>query len=527
MLSIDQLLIILGSITIRSLISHHPHSGQGKPPLFGDYEAQRHWQEVTNNLPVEEWYFNSTRNDLQYWGLDYPPLTAYHSYLVGLSAPHKSFVEFYASRGLETTEHKTFMRNSVLFADISLFLPAAAFFSKSLHPDESRRKFNQIVTLSAISLYPGLALIDNGHFQYNNISLGLFLFAAGCLLRGWDLTGSMMFVAALNYKQMELYHALPFFFYLLGKSLRQPTWFRKAVKLGGIASVVLITFIAIWWPFLSDTEQTLQVLRRIFPIARGVFEDKVANFWCTLNIFVKIKTLIAAESAAVLCLAVTCIAVLPSNIYLLLNPSEENFMLSQIITSLGFFLFSFQVHEKSILLAAIPVAAFSTTAFVRSKAKETSYVAVWFLSLSTLSMWPLLQKDGLGLPTLSLTTFFIVLSSYCGLMDTSELGQVYLDSTAYSRPGDGKKTPKKNRIVPVKEASFLSHVILSSIQMVSIIGAVALALLNVYAEPPTRYPDLWPVLISVYCSVHFIGAWMYFQFIQFFSSEVSTTKKDN
>lgn len=29
--------------------------GAGKPPMFGDYEAQRHWQEVTYNLPVQEW----------------------------------------------------------------------------------------------------------------------------------------------------------------------------------------------------------------------------------------------------------------------------------------------------------------------------------------------------------------------------------------------------------------------------------------------------------------------------------------
>lgn len=51
--------------------------------MFGDYEAQRHWMEITVNLPHSEWYHNSTRNDLLYWGLDYPPLTAYHSWLCG------------------------------------------------------------------------------------------------------------------------------------------------------------------------------------------------------------------------------------------------------------------------------------------------------------------------------------------------------------------------------------------------------------------------------------------------------------
>ena len=58
-------------------------SGQGQPPMYGDYEARRHWQEITVNLPVDKWYFNSSQNDLLYWGLDYPPLTDYHSYLVG------------------------------------------------------------------------------------------------------------------------------------------------------------------------------------------------------------------------------------------------------------------------------------------------------------------------------------------------------------------------------------------------------------------------------------------------------------
>jgi alpha-1,3-glucosyltransferase len=55
------------------------HSGYQQPPMHGDFEAQRHWMEITTHLPVSKWYFY----DLQYWGLDYPPLTAYHSWLCG------------------------------------------------------------------------------------------------------------------------------------------------------------------------------------------------------------------------------------------------------------------------------------------------------------------------------------------------------------------------------------------------------------------------------------------------------------
>ena len=56
------------------------HEGAGTSPMYGDYEAQRHWMEITNHLPILQWY----TYDLQYWGLDYPPLTAYHSWLCGL-----------------------------------------------------------------------------------------------------------------------------------------------------------------------------------------------------------------------------------------------------------------------------------------------------------------------------------------------------------------------------------------------------------------------------------------------------------
>jgi alpha-1,3-glucosyltransferase len=45
------------------------------------------------------------------------------------------------------------------------------------------------------------------------------ILAVVCLIRDKDCLGSVFFVMALSYKQMELYHALPFFFYLLGKSL--------------------------------------------------------------------------------------------------------------------------------------------------------------------------------------------------------------------------------------------------------------------------------------------------------------------
>jgi hypothetical protein len=76
-------LVWLLLVLARWLVGLHSYSGEHTPPMFGDYEAQRHWMELTINLPVSDWYFNSTSNDLLYWGLDYPPLTAYVSYFFG------------------------------------------------------------------------------------------------------------------------------------------------------------------------------------------------------------------------------------------------------------------------------------------------------------------------------------------------------------------------------------------------------------------------------------------------------------
>ena len=56
-----------------------------------------------------------------YWGLDYPPLTAYHSYLVGRAGQwvNSSFTELQTSRGIESIQHKLFMRTSVILADLA------------------------------------------------------------------------------------------------------------------------------------------------------------------------------------------------------------------------------------------------------------------------------------------------------------------------------------------------------------------------------------------------------------------------
>jgi hypothetical protein len=90
------------------------------PPTFGDYEAQRHWMEITTNLPATEWYKNSPKNNLSYWGLDYPPLSGYQSWLCGkfIAYFEPTTVALKTSQGYETASSKLLMRITVLISDL-------------------------------------------------------------------------------------------------------------------------------------------------------------------------------------------------------------------------------------------------------------------------------------------------------------------------------------------------------------------------------------------------------------------------
>lgn len=50
-------ILILSSIILRTAVGLGGHSGYKTPPMHGDFEAQRHWMELTINLPTASWYF--------------------------------------------------------------------------------------------------------------------------------------------------------------------------------------------------------------------------------------------------------------------------------------------------------------------------------------------------------------------------------------------------------------------------------------------------------------------------------------
>jgi ALG6, ALG8 glycosyltransferase family len=98
----------------------------------------------------------------------------------------------------------------------------------------------------------------------------------------------------------------------------------------------------------------------------------------------------------------TVAAILPFNVDLFLRPTKERFLYALVNTSLCFFLFSFQVHEKSILLPLLSV----TVLLPRHRVVFGSLILV-----ATMSMLPLLQKDGLVVPCIALCAAFAMLLS--------------------------------------------------------------------------------------------------------------------
>ncbi|KAF8746647.1 ALG6 ALG8 glucosyltransferase family, partial [Rhizoctonia solani] len=497
--------IIAGSVLIKCAVGLGGYSGERTKPMYGDYEAQRHWMEITYHLPISQWY----RYDLQYWGLDYPPLTAYVSWICGFVA-HKinpEWVALDASRGYESPTSKHFMRMSVLILELLVYIPAVYVYTRIALPGRSRRTQN--IALLSVLLQPALILVDHGHFQYNSVMLGLALWAVNMFHLGYDVIGAVFFVASLGFKQMALYYAPAVGSYLLGKCF----WLGKNHGTRHFAHLALTTslsFVLLFLPFLTPSLLT-QSIKRIFPFARGLFEDKVANFWCASDVaLVKWRKLAWISEAGLqrVALLVTLLGILPGAGMVFgwgfiggaksprnssngeLAPIDESTDQSTKLArrrgptlsllpfalfscAMSFFMFSVQVHEKSILLPLMPItlllAARESETDVENVGMGLGNVWEWGVlvnNVAIFSMWPLLKRDGQGLNYVVLTLLWNYLIGYDPLALSSSL---------------------------VKFVS-LAYITIAFIHA-----------LEALVPPPTRYPDFYPVL-NVLLSASVFGA---------------------
>lgn len=129
----------------------------------------------------------------------------------------------------------------------------------------------------------------------------------------------------------------------------------------------------------------LQVLRRIFPVRRGLYEDYVANFWCASSVAIKWSSLLPQAPLMKLTILCTVMAFLPSMAHQIIRPSKKGFIYCLANSSFAFYLFSYQVHEKSVLLPLLPISMLAV---------QEPEVVFWMPLVSAFSMFPLLVRDG-------------------------------------------------------------------------------------------------------------------------------------
>ena len=220
--------------------------------------------------------------------------------------------------------------------------------------------------------------------------------------------GAFFFVLSLGFKQMTLYYAPAIGSYLLAKCLYlgpiEGYFFfsfctfntvTQCLRVSGrlfirLALVTTSTFLLVFLPFLppfASFSAILDPISRIFPFDRGLFEDKVANFWCASNVIFKWKAWASRGFLVKSSTFLTALGFLPAVVGLLragiqhsqnLNKQAEVAVKKEqtpflplltyalLSSSMSFFLFSFQVHEKTILLPLLPITLLLSGASVDS-----------------------------------------------------------------------------------------------------------------------------------------------------------------
>lgn len=149
------------------------------------------------------------------------------------------------------------------------------------------------------------------------------------------------------------------------------------IRLAAVTSLSFILLFLPWLPPFAPLGAIMDPITRIFPFSRGLFEDKVANFWCASNVLFKWRVWFSREALVKISALLTAIGFAPSVFGLLYsgyklssnlqNADDKNkakaapspilplLPYALLGSSMSFFLFSFQVHEKTILVPLLPL----------------------------------------------------------------------------------------------------------------------------------------------------------------------------
>jgi len=414
---------------------------------------------MTATLPFASWY----THELEYWGADYPPVCLFVHFLFSKvlhMIPSDPLLTDLSLRGYEGSV--AYMRLLNIACEYSLLLLTLYYFLP---------RATSLSTVLTILSMPLIPLVDHGHFQVSNsIPLSLTALSVAAATSNHASLACVLFTLSLLMKQMSLYFAPVFFFFLLKWSIPSPKRFLS------LALPVLVTIALAFAPF--PPSQYGHILQRIFPFHRGLFESKVSSLWCFLDTYpMDIRRRVPAPVLSSLCLLTTLSAIAPSCYvsFSLAKPTRTQLLKLLHQCALSFFLFSFHVHEKTILFPLFPLLLLFDT--------DACYVALQ-VSIGICSCWFLFVLDGLEIEMFAALLWW---AGVCVLYGEGSAG-----GNRKSRKSRGWMYEQLRVTVPVA----------ALVAMLGLIGA------SHGVPPPERLPDLYPVLVSAVGFGAFAAAWV-------------------
>ncbi|RUS31418.1 hypothetical protein BC938DRAFT_477858 [Jimgerdemannia flammicorona] len=335
-------LTLLFVMYVRWAVALNPYSGAATPPMYGDYEAQRHWMELTLHVPISQCLHKlALRPHVSALSIPsphpvnpstHPASTPLLPHTHSGSWINPAWFALDASHGYESANSKFYMRATVILFEGIVYIPAVIGFVNRWNglSDQFRVKteeshlvlrifpafrtpphsscfssppFSSSITVTS-STFPDARPDPTGHqpLPQRHICPGRpFLLS----LSGLQADGSVLFSRHLclpsrqvlpRTERVRSVRNLPIIpvwchspYYALPHLTASPTPIPSQLLFLRLGGVVIGTFSALLSPWLTSSAALLQVAHRVFPLARGLYEDKVANMWCAASVVIKLK----------------------------------------------------------------------------------------------------------------------------------------------------------------------------------------------------------------------------------------------
>ena len=118
------------AVLLRILVGLGSYSGMHDYPQLGDFEAHRNWMSITLHRPISTWY--KELEDTIWWRIDNPPVAAYLSFFFGKIHNYWDPQAQEVQNGYESVSLKSYMRFTVLFADLVFLFPPLVLLDKNI-----------------------------------------------------------------------------------------------------------------------------------------------------------------------------------------------------------------------------------------------------------------------------------------------------------------------------------------------------------------------------------------------------------